>query len=455
MNFSDKVRRVSHNQSVRTQRLKTKEQQLSLRNKGLHGQIDFEQKRLDERLAEKAVSQKYAGHEVDAHYEKAHAKRQKRLSKLDDKKQRTGKRLTLQGEKQKALRKKIERMEHSSLRMAGRRISRTGKEAAAALSAEAKRVEQPVDTFSQAYEESIKTVGRKVKNTVKSRVGMSGQQRKLLKLHKRERRLAKKQVRFSKRQVRLNRKRLYALQRKNGMSPWMIWRNNFLAAASEWAPVVWFKHLFVLLRSPLVLLGSSGVVLAAVVFLLFFLPTSLFFPSSSAQNNAGGTETLISAYGTKGINLNSPSYQGDSPYTASGLRGQCTWFVWGRVNELYGKRLPANMGDAGQWAYSARNIPLLAVGNVPRKHSIMVLSGGNWGHVAFVEDVDLLKQEITVSEGNIGNPLSGSEAMVGEAHRNYASYFRLSEKTKSDFKSWRGMSVIGFIYLDDYVTIGQ
>ena len=106
---------------------------------------------------------------------------------------------------------------------------------------------------------------------------------------------------------------------------------------------------------------------------------------------------------TQAADLNSDSYNSLNPYNTAELRGQCTWYVWGRVHEKLGISLNSRgrWGDASNWYNSALNDGY-SVGTEPRENSIMVWTGGyeERGHVAFVESVN--GNSISISEGNYG-----------------------------------------------------
>lgn len=150
------------------------------------------------------------------------------------------------------------------------------------------------------------------------------------------------------------------------------------------------------------------------------------------------------------INVESHFYQSSNPYTNSGLRGQCTWYVWGRTYEVTGKQISSSMGDAQNWINSAINLGY-SVGNKPSKNSIMVLSGGTYGHVAYVDGWD--GTNIKFSEGNFNNPNANNEFMVSYAREHYSELLNQDEVSYESLRSengyqLHGMVIVGYIYLE-------
>ncbi len=71
--------------------------------------------------------------------------------------------------------------------------------------------------------------------------------------------------------------------------------------------------------------------------------------------------------------------------------GNCTWYAWGRVCEIAGKKLPyVFTGDAGSWWDENRKKGWYAYGSQPKKGAIICYDT----HVGVVEQV----QPLTVSE---------------------------------------------------------
>lgn len=147
--------------------------------------------------------------------------------------------------------------------------------------------------------------------------------------------------------------------------------------------------------------------------------------------------------------LNSEFYNSKNALTNAGFKGQCTWFAYGRALETTGKKMPT--GNAQTWLSSAVAMGY-TTGTEPSKNAVAVLSGGKYGHVAFVEEYT--QDKLVISEGNIGNPCSKASANCSQkeyANEHFAELVRTT--TYSSFKAYQdyntsiGYKVIGFIYL--------
>jgi len=99
-----------------------------------------------------------------------------------------------------------------------------------------------------------------------------------------------------------------------------------------------------------------------------------------------------------------PRYNGKD-YNISGSYpvGQCTWYVFNRVNQL-GGTVDDYMGNGGQWGATGRRLGY-KVSQTPRAGSMISFAPGTagsdprYGHVAFVEAVG--QNGILISEGNV------------------------------------------------------
>ena len=147
--------------------------------------------------------------------------------------------------------------------------------------------------------------------------------------------------------------------------------------------------------------------------------------------------------------LNSEFYHSKNALKNAGYIGQCTWYAYGRALETTGKKMPT--GNAQTWLSSAVAMGY-ETGTEPSKNAVAVLSGGNYGHVAFVEEYT--QDKLVISEGNIGNPCSKASANCSQkeyANQHFAELVRTT--TYSSFKAYQdyntkiGYKVIGFIYL--------
>lgn len=135
--------------------------------------------------------------------------------------------------------------------------------------------------------------------------------------------------------------------------------------------------------------------------------------------------------------LSSPGY--NSPPNIYS-RPQCTWYVWGRVNEVFGISLP-NFGDAKDWYAYAENHPNdnWSVGKTPMTNSIAVfydvgaLTSG-YGHVAYVESVN--GDTIHISESI--SPLTEKSLNIMRTNFPMVSDFQEqnSNRTSRDISIW-------------------
>ena len=138
--------------------------------------------------------------------------------------------------------------------------------------------------------------------------------------------------------------------------------------------------------------------------------------------------------------LGSASYNDLNPYKGN-LRGQCTWYVWGRTHEKLGISLNSKnrWGNASSW-YDRASADGYAVGTTPQANSIMVWTGGayGYGHVAFVEAVN--GDRISISEGNYDGAYHEETNTIAGFNRRYSMD---SEGNKYP------QAVKGFIYLQN------
>ena len=133
----------------------------------------------------------------------------------------------------------------------------------------------------------------------------------------------------------------------------------------------------------------------------------------------------------------------------AGFKGQCTWYSFGRVLELFNKKMPT--GDAQTWLSSAIAMGY-ETGTQPSYNSVVVLMGRKFGHVAYVEAYD--GKTITISEGNVGNPCSNDDSCSQVEYANEHAEEMVRTKTYNSFDEYRkasknsGLTIVGFIYLD-------
>lgn len=162
-------------------------------------------------------------------------------------------------------------------------------------------------------------------------------------------------------------------------------------------------------------------------------------------------KTHTPSYGSndKDADLKSDFYNSKNTLANAGYKGQCTWFSFGRALELSNKKMP--VGNAQTWLSSAVNMGL-QTGSQPSFNSVVVLIGGKYGHVAFVEAYD--SKSITISEGNVGNPCSNDDSCSAVEYANDHAEEMVRKRTYSSFDEYRqkckanGQTIVGFIYLD-------
>lgn len=158
--------------------------------------------------------------------------------------------------------------------------------------------------------------------------------------------------------------------------------------------------------------------------------------TSGGAGNTGEINTLA--------DFNSTYYGEINPLSNAGYTGQCTWYAWGRANEVNnGNCTNLPVSDAQAWFHQATALGF-NIGAEPSVNSIVVYSYGSYGHVAFVEAYD--EYSITISEGNIGTPIDCVNYMCSVDYaKNYTNVWR---GTMEQFDvRLRGYKILGYIYL--------
>lgn len=151
--------------------------------------------------------------------------------------------------------------------------------------------------------------------------------------------------------------------------------------------------------------------------------------SFAAPLKANAAESFVPNLSHAGYN------KAASPFiqTRESLRGQCTWFAWGRTYEKLGVKLNSNFyGDAKTWWTKNVSAKSYSYGQEPKSNSIAVFGNGSYGHVVFVEKVE---------NGNI---------WFNEAnhHKSKAYDGAVEVQTISAFKARSGAgNFLGFIYV--------
>jgi Surface antigen len=169
--------------------------------------------------------------------------------------------------------------------------------------------------------------------------------------------------------------------------------------------------------------------------------------SDSTSNDNNYTHTDDTTISNTKFDINLPSYKSNNPFYPR-LNGQCTWYAWGRANQLFGiTNLPT--GNAKEWL-SLASQKGFRTGLDPAKNSIVVFAGTTYGHVAYIENWD--GTYITVSEANTNWHGYVPPAGVGT----YASdetvllHMRIKTYEYKEFVSKFAISnlkILGYIYL--------
>lgn len=108
---------------------------------------------------------------------------------------------------------------------------------------------------------------------------------------------------------------------------------------------------------------------------------------------------------------------------------QCVWWARGRACEVNSKEIKISTRAAKDMIVVAANNKY-NVGNSPKVNSMVVYSGGTYGHIAYVEGVDTVNQCYYISHAGSGN-----------------SWFGI-QKIPFNGAPWEGYTQLGFIYLD-------
>lgn len=127
-------------------------------------------------------------------------------------------------------------------------------------------------------------------------------------------------------------------------------------------------------------------------------------------------------------------------FTSAGYKFQCTWYVYGRTNQYLEangtsyKSWPGTKNNAAEWYSSSTNggEKYFKCGSTPRQNSIAVWKNGNKaGHVAYVEAVDTINNKVYISHAGGGR-----------------SWFGITELGINEMKTYSGLQLLGYVYLD-------
>ena len=145
-------------------------------------------------------------------------------------------------------------------------------------------------------------------------------------------------------------------------------------------------------------------------------------------------------------------YSNNNVSFASGFVGECTWYAFGRANEILdsvGSNLKWNYANHARTWYSY-NLGLGSNGfssssNVknPKVGAIIVWTSDKFGHVAIVEAVNA-DGTIDYSESNVTSAKSSSNK-YGFRYQSHISYVGTGVGTISNI--WSGYNFVGYIYM--------
>ncbi|MBQ7943617.1 MAG: CHAP domain-containing protein [Lachnospiraceae bacterium] len=130
------------------------------------------------------------------------------------------------------------------------------------------------------------------------------------------------------------------------------------------------------------------------------------------------------------------SEQNKFPYS----NGNCTWYVWGRAYEILGDKPIFNGNACSFWNYRTNYYGYDT--DIPRAGSVAVW-GGNYGHVAIVEEV-YEDGSILVSESSYGGFADGTNFRL----KHYGSIDEMRNiAANPNFEPTGTIPLLGFIYL--------
>ncbi|MEG1895983.1 MAG: CHAP domain-containing protein [Oscillospiraceae bacterium] len=119
-------------------------------------------------------------------------------------------------------------------------------------------------------------------------------------------------------------------------------------------------------------------------------------------------------------NTSSPFYNRLNPfYTADpALVGQCTWYAWGRISEIFGGEKQALFSQS--YNRHAKNWPATVTNAIkmpyPAKGDAIIWGVGTYGHVGVVEEVmgDRVKFTQCNGKGSVNNAWDAKDGIVQE-----------------------------------------
>lgn len=164
--------------------------------------------------------------------------------------------------------------------------------------------------------------------------------------------------------------------------------------------------------------AAAGILLLLAIFIFYQAEKNHDFQGIRTQPPQPGREGSIYYYNER----TNPFFPEVAPYyktTGGYVTGNCTWYTWGRVCEIAGKKLPHLFtGNAGTWWEQNKRKRWYAWGNEPRRGAIVCYKT----HVGVVERPDpLMISESGWSLGkktdsitfHCGAPWRGKEEIIG------------------------------------------
>ena len=171
----------------------------------------------------------------------------------------------------------------------------------------------------------------------------------------------------------------------------------------------------------------------------------------SAKSPVTGISTRVGAPDTKNEHDIQFYYSNYNLSYSAGFLGQCTWYSYGRANEIL-----SEVGSNLKWKYApdakdwynynlSDSEPFSSSTDVnsPKVGAIIVWNGGKHGHVAVVEAVNS-DGTIDYSEGNIDAVRNSQTNPYGFR---YQSHISLNGGQGTISNIWGGYSFVGYIYM--------
>ena len=190
--------------------------------------------------------------------------------------------------------------------------------------------------------------------------------------------------------------------------------------------------------------NTGGKIMKTIKKLIVFLLVVCFFMFMPSFNKANVGVVDVLAGGTSDVDLSSHAYTSSNPFALADVPWNlgCTRYAWGRAYERLGIQLPVR-GRAKTW-YDTLASYNYEVGSEPKVNSIAVWTGGENGHVAFVEAID--SNGVHISEGGY---TPGTGTWGGNQFCNYTVINHSSMKVGSVKPDDSSLRLLGYVYLTD------